>query len=197
MKKLRWIAAGGAAIAAGSLALMSVGGVAGAGRVGTNNLRGSASAGINAGSSATTATSSTVEHYTLAASAFGPDGSHTTSSYWFNLWDPTTLVNTTAGRCFDAGASLPAGATLKSVTFYYTQGNSGMYAKLDRQNLSNHTSVDLATLATTAFTGTPFYTKATIKVTADKVVSGSMGYSLGACFNGTTTFSGATINYTG
>lgn len=197
MKKLRWVAAGGVAIAAGSLALLSVGGVAGAGRVGTNNMRGSASAGINAGSSATTATSSTVQHYTLAASAFGPDGSHTTSSPWFNLWDPTTLSNTTPERCFDAGASLPAGATLKSVTFYYTQGDAGIYAKLDRQNLSNHTSVDLATLQTTPFTGTPFYTKATVKVTSGKVVSASMGYSFGACFYGTTTFSGVTVNYTG
>jgi hypothetical protein len=197
MKKLRWISVGGSVIAAGALTALSLGGPAGAGSVGTNHQTGGGSAGINEGASAVTATSTTTYHFTVAASAFGPDGSHTAASPWFNLWDPSTLSNTTAGRCFDAAAVLPTGATIKSVTFYYTLGSVGMYAKLNRQNLSNHTSVDLATLSTSAATGTPFYTKSTVKVTKNKVVVGTDGYSLGACFSGTTTFSGAEVNYTG
>lgn len=195
MKKLRWVAVGGSGVAAAAMTL-SLGTFAGAGPIGTNNSRGPA-AGVDLGSRASTATTSTVLHYTLAASAFGPDGSHTTSSPWFNLWDPSTLSNTTPGRCFDAGVVLPAGALIKSVTFYYTQGSSSMYAKLNRQTLSTHTYMDLATLSTTPYTGTPFYTKATVKVLTGGKVNASAGYSLGACFTGTTTFSGATVNYTG
>src|SRR5580658_4927046 len=46
-------------------------------------------------------------HYSLAASAFAPDGLHDVTEDYFNAWDPSTLSNTDAGRCFDAGLSLP------------------------------------------------------------------------------------------
>lgn len=40
------------------------------------------------------------------------------------------------------------------------------------------------------------YTKVTVKASDGKVVA-SDGYSFGACFDGSTTFSWATVNYTG
>jgi hypothetical protein len=45
-------------------------------------------------------------------------------------------------------------------------------------------------------TGTPVYTNVTVKAMVGRVVA-SDGYSFGVCFDGSTTFSGATVNYTG
>jgi hypothetical protein len=59
-------------------------------------------------------------HYSLAASAFAPDGLHVTTEDYFNQWDATTLSNQDPGRCFNTGLSLPPNVTLKSVKFYYT-----------------------------------------------------------------------------
>ena len=51
----------------------------------------------------------TTHYYSLAASAFTPDGLHTTTSDYFNQWDPLTLSNQDSGRCFNAGLpSCPA-----------------------------------------------------------------------------------------
>lgn len=52
----------------------------------------------------------TLHYYSLAASAFAPDGLHTTTSDYFNQWDPSALSNQDSGRCFNAGLSLPDGA---------------------------------------------------------------------------------------
>lgn len=196
MKKVRWVAVSGSAVAAAALAL-SLGSSAGAGRIGTNAQHGGAPAGVNLGASASTATATTVNHYTLAASAFAPDGTHTINEGWFSGWYPSTLSNTTPFRCFAAGVVLPSGATIKSVTFHFTQGSGFFQGQLNRQTLSNHTFLELAYAATTGITGTPYYTSETVKVTKGQVVNSSDGYSLGACFYGTTTFSGATVNYTG
>jgi len=59
-----------------------------------------------------------MKHYSVAASAFAPDGLHTATSDYFNQWDPTSLSNQDSGRCFNAGVYLPNGATLSSITFY-------------------------------------------------------------------------------
>jgi hypothetical protein len=71
-------------------------------------------------------------HYSLAASAFMPDGLHGTTNDYFNQWDPTTLSNQQSGRCFNTGLSLPPNVTLKSIKFYYTAGSAVMFLDLNR-----------------------------------------------------------------
>ncbi len=63
--------------------------------------------GTTAASAASPAAATVTQHYSLAASAFTPDGLHDTADDYFNEWDPTTLSNTDTGRCFNAGLSLP------------------------------------------------------------------------------------------
>jgi hypothetical protein len=136
-------------------------------------------------------------HYSLAASAFSPDGLHDTAEDYFNEWDPSTLSNSDSGRCFDAGLSLPPDATLKSVTFYYTAGSAIMFIELNRQNLPAHSFKQLVHFDTTAST-TPVYRATTKKIAkADAVVNmGTYAYSAGVCPSGPTTFTGLTITYT-
>jgi hypothetical protein len=138
-----------------------------------------------------------VHHYSLAASAFAPDGLHSTTEDYFNQWDPTTLSNADSLRCFNAGLSLPVGITLKSVTVYYTAGSAAMYVELNRQNLPAHKFTDLVDFDTAIVT-TPAYTSVTKKIPAsDAAVNMTKyAYSVGVCPSGTTTFSGLTITYT-
>ena len=136
-------------------------------------------------------------HYSLAASAFAPDGLHTTTEDYFNSWDPSTLSNTDTGRCFNAGLSLPIDITLKSVTVYYTAGSAAMFVELNRQDLPAHTFSDLVEFDTTIAT-TPAYTSVTKKIPASdaSVNMTKYAYSFGVCPSGSTTFSGLTITYT-
>jgi hypothetical protein len=136
-------------------------------------------------------------HYSLAASAFAPDGLHTTTDDYFNSWDPSTLSNTDTGRCFNAGLSLPVGITLKSLTVYYTAGSTAMFVELNRQDLPAHTFTNLVDFDTTIVT-TPAYTSVTKTIPAGdaSVNMTKYAYSFGVCPSGTTTFSGLTITYT-
>lgn len=144
----------------------------------------------------TTATAIT-RYYSLAASAFAPDGLHSTTEDYFNEWDPTTLSNTDSGRCFNAGLSLPANAAMQSVTAYYTEGSTAIYFEINRQDLINHTETELVTFDTATAT-TPAYTSTTEPIpTADaQVHMATYAYSVGVCPNGNSTFSGLTIKYT-
>ena len=94
---------------------------------------------------------------------------------------------------------LPNGATIKSVTFYYTNGaTSGISGELNRQNLLNHKFAILADLLTTATGTTPKYTSKTIKVTGGGVVDTSrFAYGLGTCPRGDSSFTGVIITYIG
>jgi hypothetical protein len=136
-------------------------------------------------------------HFSLAASAFAPDGLHDTTSDYFNNWDPSTLNNQDSGRCFNAGLALPAGSTLKSVTLYYTADSSTMYFEINRQDLLNHTSVDLASTDTPE-TETSTYTSVTLPIPTAYAALNMTGYaySAGVCPSGTTTFTGLSITYT-
>ena len=69
--------------------------------------------------------------------------------------------------------------------------------ELNRQDLANHTALDLVTTDTASTTGTPFYTSTVVGLTANNVVNTKDAYSFGVCPSGTTTFSGATVAYTG
>jgi hypothetical protein len=139
----------------------------------------------------------TVYYYSLAASAFAPDGLHTTTSDYFNEWDPSTLSNQDTGRCFNAGLSLPNGVTLKSVTIYYTASTAAMFFEINRQTFATHTGTELATLDTATAT-TPAYTSSFKNFpTGTKVNMAISAYSAGVCPNGGTTFTGLTIAYTG
>jgi hypothetical protein len=147
--------------------------------------------------SARPAAGTVTHHYSLAASAFAPDGLHTTTEDYFNAWNPTTLSNTDAGRCFNAGLSLPPNVTLKSIKFYYTAGSAVMFLDLNRQDLVNHTAVNLADSDTTV-ESTPVYTSTSLNIKAANAVVNMTNdaYSVGVCPSGTTTFSGLTITYT-
>jgi hypothetical protein len=143
------------------------------------------------------AATTVTHHYSLAASAFAPDGLHDTSDDYFNRWDPTTLSNTDIARCFNAGLSLPPSITLKSIRFYYTAGTTEMYYELNRQDLVNHTNVVLVT-GDTATVTTPAYTSVSKTIPAKYAVVNmtNYAYSIGVCPNGSATFSGLTITYT-
>jgi len=136
-------------------------------------------------------------HFALAASAFSPDGLHNTSLDYFNQWDPATLSNQDTGRCFNAGLALPSGATLKSVTAYYTAGSDVMFVEVSRQDLVSHTAVSLVDFDT-AVASTPTYTSTTTAVpAADAAVDMKVyAYSAGVCPTGNTTFSGLVVTYT-
>ncbi len=152
--------------------------------------------GTTAASAASPAATKTL-HYSLAASAFTPDGLHTTTDDYFNEWDPTTLSNSDTGRCFNAGLSLPPNATLKSITVYYTEGTTAMYFEINDQALAAHSASELVTFDTHTTTSTPVYTSMTETFPANTVVKMAQdAYSSGVCPNGDTTFSGLNITYT-
>jgi hypothetical protein len=140
---------------------------------------------------------SVTHHYSLAASAFAPDGLHNVAEDYFNEWDPSTLSNQDAGRCFDAGLSLPPAATLKSVTAYYLDGSATMYFEINRQDLLNHTSSTVVNFDTTPAT-TQAYTAKSEPVPSQyaAVDMADYAYSVGVCPSGNTAFSGLTITYT-
>lgn len=153
--------------------------------------------GTTAASAASPAAATVTQHYSLAASAFTPDGLHNTADDYFNEWDPTTLSNTDTGRCFNAGLSLPPKAVLKSITVYYTEGTAAMYFEINEQALAAHTSSELINFDTPTTTSTPVYTSMTETFPANTMVNMAQNaYSSGVCPNGNTTFSGFTITYT-
>jgi hypothetical protein len=152
----------------------------------------------NAAAAPVRTASTLTEYYSLAASAFAPDGLHNTTEDYFNQWDPTALSNSDSGRCFNAGLSLPPSATLKSVTAYYTEGSTAMFFEINAQTLTTHTATEVVTFDSTINSGTPTYTSTTKAIPkADAVVNmATDAYSVGVCPSGNTTFSGLTIKYT-
>lgn len=136
-------------------------------------------------------------HYALAASAFAPDSIQEPTQDYVNQWNPTSLSQSVGDRCFDAGLSLPPGATLKSVTFYYTHGSSVISMQVNRQNLLNHQGSVLVNISTHP-TSPQVYTSVTRSFPASKakVDSSKYAYSAGVCPNGTSAFSGLIITYT-
>jgi hypothetical protein len=155
--------------------------------------------GVAAASPAAPAKTKTVtHHYSLAASAFAPDGLHDTAEDYFNQWDPTTLSNSDSGRCFNAGLSLPTGVTMKSITVYYVKGSASMTVNFNRQNLTKHAFKELVDFVTGTTTGTPVYSHTTRKIpkSVAMVDYTNFAYSMGVCPSGNTEFSGITITYT-
>src|SRR5487761_1392660 len=132
----------------------------------------------------------TLHYYSLAASAFAPDGLHTTTSDYFNQWDPSTLSNQDSGRCFNAGLSLPDGAHLKNLTIYYTASSNPMFFTLDQQTLTAQTTTELVTFETATAT-TPTYSSVSKAFPTGTTVSmATHAYSAGVCPGAGTTFSG-------
>ncbi len=153
--------------------------------------------GTTAASAAAPAAATVTQHYSLASTAYAPDGLHATADDYFNQWDPATLSNTDTGRCFNAGLSLPPKASLKSITVYYTGGSAAMFFEINQQTLATHTASDLVAFDTTVNTGSPAYTSMTETFPANTVVNMAQNaYSSGVCPSGDTTFSGFTITYT-
>lgn len=152
--------------------------------------------GTAAAVSASPTSPAVTHHYSLAASAFAPDGLHDVTKDYFNTWDPTTLSDS-GDRCFNAGLSLPPNAVLKSVTLYYTDGSGDLSFEINRQNLTNHTYQRLVQFRPATTTGTPVYSHATKSVpkSLSSVNMGTYAYSAGVCPAGPTTFSGLTITY--
>jgi hypothetical protein len=189
----RWFLIGSSALAVAAAVSVAVAGFESA-NAGLTNARGGHTVGtvVRGGVSA-----ATVHYFSLDASAFAPDGLRNPSDDYYNEWDTTSLSNQDTQRCFNAGVELPNGATIKSVTFYYTEGSAPMYVELNRQNLANQTSLVLASTETPTTTGSPFYTNTVIAVSVNNVVTTKDAYSFGACPSSSTDFSGATIAYTG
>src|SRR6266568_1817721 len=102
---------------------------------------GSAAASQSSPAVPSIAATTTVHHFALAASAFAPDSLRGATNDYFNGWNPSILSNSEAGRCFDAGVSLPNGATIRSVSFFYTNGATNhFFGELNRQQLGTHQS---------------------------------------------------------
>jgi hypothetical protein len=160
---------------------------------------GLAAFGIASAAPSAPASGGAVHHYTLAASAFAPDGLHTPSSDYFNQWDPTNLSNNDPARCFNVGLVLPNGARLKSVTVYFTEGNSPVLLEINRQKLANNTSTILVRHSSGTTGGSPFYTSEKLNIPASKALvnTATFAYSAGVCPLGTGMFSGINIAYTG
>lgn len=160
---------------------------------------GTAAASQSSPPAASITATTTVHHYTIAASAFAPDSLSGATNDYFNLWNPSTLSNSQAGRCFDAGASLPNGATIHSVSFFYTNGATNHFSgQLNRQQLGTHQSKVLASFTSVPTGTSPVYSKTTKTISTSNVVDTSrFAYSFGACPFGDTTFTGAMVNYTG
>lgn len=139
----------------------------------------------------------TMRHYTVAASGFAPDSLGNTSEDYENQWDPATLSND-SDRCFNAAVLLPNGATIQSVTFFYTNGaTDSFYGELNRQNLVQHRSARLAEFTSNPTGTSPVYSVHTITVTERRVVDTKQyAYGLGACPTGDSTFTAARVNYT-
>ncbi len=193
MQRRGWTYVGISAITLAGLGALGVDGLAGANS--QSNDTGGTTGVVGAPPAA--ALASGTQELSISAAAFAPDGLHTTTNDYFNEWDPATLSNSDSGRCFNTGVNLPAGAKISSVTFDYTEGATAMYVELNRQDLANHTVLLLASLDTPTTTGSPTYTSTTVTIGAHKAVVASDAYGLGVCPNGTTTFSGVTIAYTG
>jgi hypothetical protein len=192
MNRRGWTYVGISAISLAGLGAFGVDGLAGANS--QSNDKGTTTGVVGVAPAPLT---SGTQALTVSAAAFAPDGLHTTTNDYFNQWDPATLSNSEAGRCFNAGVNLPTGAKISSVTFDYTEGSTALYGELNRQDLADHSSLQLASFDSATTTGTPTYTSTTIAVAAHKTVVATDGYGLGVCPIGTTTFSGATITYTG
>jgi hypothetical protein len=161
------------------------------------NNRAPAGAPARAATAPTSVPGATVTgHYSLAASAFAPDGLHDTTEDYFNAWDPATLSNQDSGRCFNAGLSLPDKAVLKTVTVYYTESTTDMYFEINEQDLAAHTATDAVSLDTPT-AATPTYASDTVDFAkGSKVNMADDAYSAGVCPNGSATFTGFTITYT-
>jgi hypothetical protein len=178
-------------VRAGYLATLAAGVAIGFGAFGT-------ASAAPAAASATSAGTTKTFHYSLASTAFAPDGLHNTAEDYFNQWDPATLSNTNSGRCFNAGLSLPPNATLKSITVYYTAGSTVMYFEINQQTLATHGATSLVSFDTPVSTsGPPTYTSMTVPFPANTVVKMAQNaYSAGVCPANDTTFSGFNITYT-
>ncbi len=139
-----------------------------------------------------------VHHWSIAASGFAPDHLANPSNDYFNTWDFSDLTDT-GNRCFNASVHLPNGATIKSVTFWYTNGaTDSFYGELNRQNLAARKSAMLVSFTTTPTGTTPKYTHKTLALPGGGVVDTSrFAYGLGVCPEGDSAFSGVIINYTG
>lgn len=203
MTSRRWF--GPAVAAVGAVSVISAGATALAATQPTpnrhahTNYRGAVRpAAGGAADAARPAAGTVTHHYSLAASAFTPDGLHNTAEDYFSEWDPTTLSNQDSGRCFNAGLSLPPSITLKSVKVYYTAGSTAMFFEINRQDLATHTATQVVSFDSTAITTTPAYTSTTKTIpAADATVNmGTYAYSVGVCPIGNTTFSGLIITYT-
>jgi hypothetical protein len=190
MNRRGWISTGVAAVVVAGLGGLGIDGLAGAD--GQGNDKGSTTGIV--GSAPQAANGSGSQELSISAAAFTGDGLD--ASEYFNEWDPATLSSPNASECFNSGVNLPPGSKIKSVTFYYTAGGSTMYGELNRQDLANHTDILLASFDSTQ-EAPAFYTSTTVTLTANKAVVASDGYGLGVCVDGNTTFSGATIAYSG
>jgi len=139
-------------------------------------------------------------HWSIAASGFAPDHIATASpsTDYFNRWDFANLSDA-GGRCFNASVHIPNGATIKSVTFYYTNGaTNDFYGELNRQGLPTKKSAVLARFTSTVTGTTPKYTHTTVKVLGGGLVDTSrFAYGLGVCPQGDSAFSGAIVSFTG
>ena len=153
--------------------------------------------GPSAGAKTNPKPKTVVNHLSLDASAFVPDGLHDTTQDYFNSWDPQTLTNNDVGRCFDAPVALPTNATMKRITFYYSAGTASMYVELNRQNLAAHTDLILTTFST-ATAVSPTYTASTRGIPAASAVVNNLtyAYSIGVCPTANTSFTGVDITFT-
>lgn len=163
-------------------------------------LVGSLVVGAAAAANRTRTTGRTVmHHYTVDAGAFAPDELGDTSEDYAIRLAPATLSNQDSGRCFVAPAILPNGATIRSVTFFYTRGATSPFTGgLIRNNLAPNRAVLLAYFEGKGNGTSPVYTKHTLRVTHHQLVNtAKYSYTWAVCPYGDATFTAAMVNFTG
>ncbi len=108
--------------------------------------------------------------------------------------EPDTGLTTTGG-CFNAGVTLPAGAKVKSVQFFYKSVTGAVLGRLWRTLLSNGSASSIATVQPTDTSG-GYRSSIGAVAAAKQAVSSAYSYGILACEGPGDTFYGAKVKYT-
>jgi hypothetical protein len=132
----------------------------------------------------------------LSPMAFSPDSLRGATDDYFNSWG-SQLSNDDSSRCFNTGVSLPQGAKMKEVTYYYqSDATSDLFAEIVRMNPAANSSTTFANASPAD--DSDVATSITVAVPSNRqaVNNTKYSYGLGVCpFDGTV-FMGARIKYT-
>jgi hypothetical protein len=132
----------------------------------------------------------------VSSMAFAPDSLQGATDDYFNTWNES-LTNQAAGRCFNAGVSLPQGATMTKITFYYrSDATSDLGGYLVRRNPANGSGKYVVTVAPTDDLDANSSVTASIPLAYRTVNNKTFAYGVGVCMDTEgTRFDGVRVTY--